>query len=274
MNPGITTRNAKRSTGPPVLEAGDDWDKFRRLFEAYGERNGLQPALERADHVINKRKMKVRLGPPAKEDEEEGEEEEKEQQVAIEEQVRKSNRLLCADLVEAIQNQGGVPYEIVARAHDGDRDGVRAWIELIEYFEYTQRHLRLREYRTRYEQLTLEETDGPEALYLEMKRLQRQMEYLGETISEETSTDKFLQAVEESYKEEVRIYEATMFSGAKMSTENLMEMMRRSEKTKRKKEINETALRCECCHKTNCCVLHTAVCILYSVGFTKPNLHL
>ncbi len=42
-----------------------------------------------------------------------------------------------------------------------------------------------------------------------------------------------------------------MFCGAKMSTENLMEMMRRSEKTKRKKEMNETALRCECCHKTN-----------------------
>ncbi len=28
------------------------------------------------------------------------------------------------------------------------------------------------------------------------------------------------------------------------------------------------------CIQGYCCVLHTAVCILYSVGFTKPNLHL
>ncbi len=128
-------------------------------------------------------------------------------------QMSKSSRLLCADLVEAIQDQGGVPYEVVARAHDKDRDGVQAWVELVEYFEYIQRHLRLREYRNKYEQLTLKDVEGPEALYLEMLRLEKQMERLGETVTGEASTDKFLQAVENDYKEEVRVYEATMFSG-------------------------------------------------------------
>ncbi len=143
---------------------------------------------------------------------------------------------------------------------------MRAWIELVEYFEYTQRHLRLREYRTRYEQLTLEEAEGPEALYLEMKRLQRQMERLGETVTEEASTDKFLQAVQKSYKEEVRVYEATLFSGAKVSMENLMEMIRRSEKMKKKDEITEmkefiTLKTCQVCKKNghtkeNCWIEH------------------
>ncbi len=56
----------------------------------------------------------------------------------------------------------------VHTSHDKDRDGVQAWVELVEYFEYTQRHLRLREYRNKYEQLTLKDAEGPEALYLEM----------------------------------------------------------------------------------------------------------
>ncbi len=66
-SPDMTDRNAKRSTGPPVLEVGDDWDKFRRRFEAYGERNGLQPALERAEVIMSKKEMKVRLRSAAKE---------------------------------------------------------------------------------------------------------------------------------------------------------------------------------------------------------------
>ncbi len=53
-------RNAKRIAGPPVLETGDDWDKFRRRFEAYGERAGLRPALRRAEQIMSKRDMKVR----------------------------------------------------------------------------------------------------------------------------------------------------------------------------------------------------------------------
>ncbi len=78
------------------------------------------------------------------------------------------------------------------------------------------------------------------------------MERLGEIVTKEASTDKFLQAVENDYKEEVRVYEATMFSGTPMSTENLMDMIRRSSKSNTDKTTRyESVLRCEYCNKTN-----------------------
>ncbi len=77
------------------------------------------------------------------------------------------------------------------------------------------------------------------------------MERLGETVTREASTDKFLQAVENDYKEEVRVYEATMFSGTPMSTGNLMEMIRRSSKSITDKNQYDSALRCEFCQRTN-----------------------
>ncbi len=76
----MTDQNAKRNTGPPVLELGNDWDKFRRRFEAYGERAGLQPALKRAELVMNKRDMKVRLCSAMKEEKEHKEEKKKRKQ--------------------------------------------------------------------------------------------------------------------------------------------------------------------------------------------------
>ncbi len=43
-------------------------------------------------------------------------------------------------------------------------DGISAWINLVEYYEYTQRYLRLREYRREYEGLSLEDGKDPEVL--------------------------------------------------------------------------------------------------------------
>ncbi len=122
----------------------------------------------------------------------------------------------------------------------------------MEFYEYTQRHLRLREYRREYEGLSLEDGKDPEVLYMEMKRLQRQMASLEEAVSEEAHIDKFLQAIQGQYKEEVRVYEATTFNGNPMSVDNLREMIRRSKNLGQEENLHQgTALRCEFCHRTN-----------------------
>ncbi len=117
--------------GCKIVHWQSDWNKFKRLFKATGQLNGIADALRYGEYLANGTKdenVKV---------------EDKNHLEGLERRATEQSPKLAALFTLAIADSIGAQQSIVMDELDNDEDGVIAWAKLITHFEQSASEVKI-----------------------------------------------------------------------------------------------------------------------------------
>ncbi len=173
------TLEGARPANPRTVVWRGDWDIFKEEFIAAAECSGTGSAVELAERLA--------VG-------EELENLTKHNNELVQKGRAESRRLKTQLSLSPIATQGAQQM-LVRGGLERDMDGVDTWMRPVNHFEYTAKGHRTRELHTRWEGETLQPGEHPGLLYIRLVTLQRQLAPLGDDLSQNNLTRKFLAAL-------------------------------------------------------------------------------
>ncbi len=192
-----------------------DWDLYKRQFRAAARLNGMENAIKLAEKLAKGQDFAVLL---------KQEEEETRQALA------QSSRLQ-ARLVLSLIGTVGPQQALLGSGDDDDEDGVATWARLVKHFEYTTKGLRARELHAQWARDTLKPGEHPALLHARLVSIQRPLMRLGEVLTDNNLTEKFITAVQEGdgrlYNSVISGYNREMVMGRNQTIEQLLELEHR-----------------------------------------------
>ncbi len=91
----------------------------------------------------------------------------------------------------------GAQQALLESGEEDDEDGVATWVKLVKHFEFATKGLRARELHAQWASETLKTGEHPALLHARLVSVQRQMARLGETLTDNNLTEKFISAVQQ-----------------------------------------------------------------------------
>ncbi len=190
-----------------------DWGLFKEEFIAAAECSGTDNTIELAERLA------------------EGEKQETLEQYD-KDLVRKGLAESCrlkTQLTLSLITTEGAQQALVRGRLKRDKDGVGTWTRLVKHFEFTAKGLRAQELHGKWENETLRPEERPELLYVRLLMLKRQLAVLGDEISQDNLTRKFLAAVrkgdEHLYGPVIREYNRDVVRGQSLTLHQLLELL-------------------------------------------------
>ncbi len=176
----------KESTRPAckVMHWQDGRKKFKRVFKATGQLNGIADALRYGECLANEANT------------ENLKEEDKDYLQTFKTKALEQSTKLAALLTLAIANSAGAQQSIVMDELENDEDGVTAWAKLIKHFEQSTQEVRIENLLHQWESESLKMGEHPDELYGRLTAMNSRLEKHGEVISDANLTRRFVSAIE------------------------------------------------------------------------------
>ncbi len=190
-----------------------DWDLFKEEVYAAAEISGTTNAIDLAERLARGEEMKniettdwnlVKTG-------------------------KNESRRFKTQLTLSLIITQGAQQALLRSGIQNDKDGIGAWTCLVKHFEYTATGLRIQELHAKWEGESLKAGEHPELLYVRLIALKRQLAALGDALSEDNLTMKFLAAVrkgdEQLYGPFIREYNKDVVRGRPLDLSQLLELL-------------------------------------------------
>ncbi len=123
----------------------------------------------------------------------------------------------------------GAQQSICTDELEDSEDGIDAWASLIKHFEHSTGDLRIDQLQANWEAEELGEGEHPDVLYGRLTSIRRQLENLGEPITDKTTTRRFMYAITKQhnhpYGQVVGSYRSQMIQGIPYKIDDLKEFL-------------------------------------------------
>ncbi len=190
-----------------------DWDLFKQEFMAAAECSGTHNAVELAERLAEGEKLEAL---------------EETDKSLVREGLAESHRLKTQLTLSLITTEGAQQALLQCGLRQ-DKNGIEAWMRLVKHFELTAKGLRSQELHTKWEAEALRPGEHPELLYVRLLTLQRKLAALGDELSEDNLTRKFLAAVwlgnEHVYGPVIREYNRDAVRAPPLTLSQLLELL-------------------------------------------------
>ncbi len=205
----------------------NDWNKFKRIFKATGQLNGIAEALRYGEFLANEaniEKAKLEIS-----DEIAAKVENVTHSDTLKRKALEQSPKLVALLTLAMANSVGAQQSIVMDELENDEDGVTAWAKLIKHFEQSTKEVRVEHLLHQWENDTLRPGEHPDELYGRLMATKRRLEKHGEVISDTNLTRRFVSAIERQeghkYNDVITFYRGQMILNNPCNISNLREFL-------------------------------------------------
>ncbi len=156
-----------------------DWDLFKEEFVAAAEYSSTDNAVELAERLAEGERIETL---------------ETTNKNLVVRGLAESSRLKTQLTLSLITTEGA-QQTLLRGGLRRDKDGVGTWTRLVKHFEFTAKGLRAQELHAKWEDETLRPGEHLELLYVRLLTLQRRLASLGDDLSQDNLTRKFLAAV-------------------------------------------------------------------------------
>ncbi len=203
-----------------VTKWNGDWESDKQKFEAAAELSGLAAATRVGQLVAD-----GKIAWPH--NEEETYEPKTEWDQDIHRAKMKSTRL-ASILILSLIDTVGVQNSIVTDRLRHQKDGVRAWADLIVHFEKTSEDLRIESLIQKWDAAQLTPGQHPDQLWSKLAAINQNLNKFGEERNEKNFIRRYIGAIKDQeghpYKEVFAMYRGSIIAGKPYTAEQLREL--------------------------------------------------
>eukprot|EP01084_Bolivina_argentea_P295662 509079_1 len=222
-----------------------DWESFKQTFEATADLNGLNEAVivgqllaedqitwpwiqikaERSSEVAAAKVERSYKVAAAKV--------ERSCEVAAKESLMKGatvqSHRLASMLILSLLDSTGVQRSIVGDRLRYQKDGVRAWADLVLHFETSSKDLRVESLTKKWDKATLEAGEHPDQLWTRLASINQNLKKLGEEFKESHFMRRFIAGIKTQpghpYKQVLTMYKGTVIAGSPLKINQMRELL-------------------------------------------------
>ncbi len=212
-----------------------DWESFKQKFEATADLNGLNEAVTAGQLLAEDKICWPWL--PTKVD--------KSDEISAEEKLQRSSEFtskekflgrttaqshrLASLLTLSLLDSTGIQKSIVADRLRYEKDGVRAWAELIQHFEMSSKDLRIENLTQQWDNAVLKVGEHPDQLWTKLTSINQNLKKLGEEFKESHFVRRFIAGVKAQpgnpYKQVLTMYKGSVIAGSPLSMNQMRELL-------------------------------------------------
>ncbi len=197
-------QSGNKSMNVKVVPWEGNWEKFKRLFKAYGRMCGISEALKAGELMAAAETAKaLKAGELITATETAKEEHDTRESCpwdslgqSFKNKVEEQSPRLAAMLTLSLINTVGVQEAIVNDELENDEDGVKAWSLLVKQFELSTVDLKVDELFREWDAEVLHPSEHPCVLHARLVSIQRKMARLNENITDKNLIRRFISAIE------------------------------------------------------------------------------
>ncbi len=246
----------------------NDWESFKQKFEATADLNGLNGVVI-AGQLLAEDKISWPWSPAKVEMSDEIAEEETFQRSSESMSKTMSNEKLmgratvqshrlASMLILSLIDSTGIQKSIVGDRLRYEKDGVRAWADLVMHFEMSSKDLRVENLTRKWDDAVLGVGEHPDKLWTELTSINQNLKKLGEEFKDSHFTRRFVAGIKAQpshpYKQVLTLYKGSIIAGAPLKINHLRELLSETYEDEkmaasRKSTILGAAMRCTFCTK-------------------------
>ncbi len=195
-----------------MVEWLGEWDLFKRTLRSAALCSGTDSAVKLAEKLAKNQKLKdLNASDPN-----------------LVKSGAAQSRRLHAQLTLSLVNTAGPQQALLESGLEDDEDGVAMLVRLVKHFEYTTKELRIQELYSKWTHEALQPGEHPSLLHTRLLNVQRQLNTLGESLTQASMNKIFVSAVQgdgKLYESVIDGYERGMVMGQPQTIEQLLEIL-------------------------------------------------
>ncbi len=174
----------------------NDWEAFKQKFEATADLNGLNEAITAGQLLAEEKICWPWLSDEIAKDQrpDEGSYEIAINQNLMERATVQTHRL-ASMLILSLLDSTGIQKSIVADRLRYEKDGVRAWADLVQHFEMSSKDLRVEKLTKQWDDAVLETGDHPDQLWTKLTSINQNLRKLGEEFKQSHFMRRFIAGI-------------------------------------------------------------------------------
>ncbi len=213
-----------------------DWETFKQKFEASADLNGLNDAV-RVGQLLAEGKvtwpyspMKTEMSDEiAKDQRFDGKSDEIATNQKLMERATVQSHRLASMLVLSLLDSTGIQNSIIGDRLRYEKDGVRAWTDLILHFEMSSKDLRVENLTKKWDYAALQVGEHPDKLWTELTPINQNLAKLGEEFKESHFMRRFVAGIKAQpghpYKHVLTLYKGSVITGPPLKINQLRELL-------------------------------------------------
>eukprot|EP01084_Bolivina_argentea_P295665 509087_1 len=136
---------------------------------------------------------------------------------------------LASMLILSLLDSTGVQRSIVGDRLRYQKDGVRAWADLVLHFETSSKDLRVESLTKKWDEATLEAGEHPDQLWIRLASINQNLKKLGEEFKESHFMRRFIAGIKTQpghpYKQVLTMYKGTVIAGSPLKINQMRELL-------------------------------------------------
>ncbi len=136
---------------------------------------------------------------------------------------------LASILILSLLDSTGIQKSIVGDRLRYQKDGVRAWADLVLHFEMSSKDLRVESLTKKWDEAMLDAGEHPDQLWTRLASINQNLKKLGEEFKESHFMRRFIAGIKaqpgDPYKQVLTMYKGTVIAGSPLKINQMRELL-------------------------------------------------